>query len=252
MGRITTLGTGWEWRHSLWMVFLLLPFTVPLSYFYVGIRMQNRRWIALGFIYFLAIDVVIYLLDVFVEIEDLIIIIAVPSIVGGYFNGIYTGKTLRKSYLLFLAENMDPEKRHRLEEREQHIQQYKHSNVLTRTEIKKHQSAQTQFAITEKAKNKNIKVINMNKSTVSDIAQLPQIGGLLAQKIVQVRGKIERFTSFEHLVKETGIQAHILETAREYMAYQDEEIGLLQEQLEKKQQRLHRQNKNIPGRSVEY
>jgi hypothetical protein len=47
---VTSRGKGWERSHSIWIAWTF--FAVPwMSFFYIGIRVKHRRWIAWGALY---------------------------------------------------------------------------------------------------------------------------------------------------------------------------------------------------------
>jgi len=259
MKRVTNLGLRWEWKHSIWMIFLVTPFTLPICYFYVGIRMYREKWVLIGLLYLLLLSGVIYAVWVMDNrIED-VTVFSVPFVIITFVNGIYRLSVARKDYLLFLVEHMDSEGRKRLEAAEQQRREKKkrqrnvrQSNVLTRTEIYKRQSAKTKFALTEKEKNKRYQVINMNKANVKEIAILPAIGHILAEKIIHARNETGSFTSFEQLVHETEIKAHVFRKAKDYMAFTDEAIKPLRKQIAEKKTRKNRQEKGLPGRHIDF
>jgi hypothetical protein len=52
---LTSLGTKWEWSHSLWIVWTLtLGFTSWIAFFYIGWRTRRVRWLLWGLLYFAA------------------------------------------------------------------------------------------------------------------------------------------------------------------------------------------------------
>src|SRR5699024_4686888 len=192
------------------------------------------------------------------RIED-VTVFSVPFVIITFMNGIYRLSVARKDFLLFLVEHIDSEERKRLEAAEQQRREKKmrqrnvrQSNVLTRTEIYKRQSAKTKFALTEKEKNKSHQVINMNKASVNEIARLPAIGLILAEKIIHSRKETGSFASFEQLVHEAGIKAHVFKEAKDYMAFTDEAIKPLRKQIVEKRIRKNRQEKGLPGRHIDF
>lgn len=259
MKRVTGLGIKWEWMHSGWMIFLFTPFTLPISYFYVGIRMHQIRWVFTGFVYVFLLHGLTYFLWKWENRAEDAVVILVIGMVLIYLNGIGRGSLVRKDYLPFLAEHMDPDKRRELEEKEEkrlHTDYLnkvaQQSNVITKTQAFKRQSAKVKFTVTEQEKNRRVKVININKANMTEIKHLPTVGYLLASKIVQTREDVGSFASFQELAYKTGIQAHLITEAKDYMAFTDEDVKPLQVKLAKKKQKQLRKEKNIPGRSVDF
>lgn len=257
MKRYTGLGLKWEWLHSLWLLFVVTPVTLPISYFYVGVRMQQKKWIYIGFIYFILLCGVIYSVWKYATTDNDVTVFSVIFVVLLYFNGIGRAIIVRKDYLIYLAENMDPEKRRILEEKEsvrrETVAQRRSqpTNILSRNEAYKRQSSKTKYVEDEKSTNKRVVVINMNKASEREISSLPSIGKIVAKQIVLSREKLNEYTSFEHLVKSIGIQEHLIEEARSYMAFSDEDLPRLQKELEAKLARRAREERGTPGRSID-
>lgn len=52
---LTSMGTKWEWFHSLWIFWTLtLGFTSWIAFFYIGWRTRRVRWLPWGLLYFAA------------------------------------------------------------------------------------------------------------------------------------------------------------------------------------------------------
>ncbi|MDR4436639.1 hypothetical protein FPV32_21520, partial [Bacillus tequilensis] len=51
---ITKRGAAWEWLHSWWLLFLFMPFAITsfFAFFFICIKVSNRKWIMYGIIYF--------------------------------------------------------------------------------------------------------------------------------------------------------------------------------------------------------
>ena len=49
----TSMGTMWEWLHSLWIAWTLpLGFTSWIAFFYIGWRARRAKWLLWGLLYF--------------------------------------------------------------------------------------------------------------------------------------------------------------------------------------------------------
>jgi len=59
--------------------------------------------------------------------------------------------------------------------------------------------------------------MNLNTATAKQLERIPGIGPSLAQAIVEYRNQIGKFTSYEQLIKVTGIGANKLEKFRPYL-----------------------------------
>lgn len=250
MEKEVSLGIRWEWMHSLWMVFLFTPYTLPISYFYVGIRMHRRKWIVNGYFYLISLGGVMYVIRLYGDVYEEILF-GIPLVIYVFLNGLFRSGNARREYLLYLAEHMDPDKKRELVERELQRQGSPNSNVLTKTQMFKRQSAKTKFVMTESERNNTAEVINMNKATAKEIAYLPAVGSLLADKIIYSREISGPFASFDELITETGIKARIMNEAKRYMAFADNDITSLQKELAAYKQREIREKSGIPGRNVD-
>lgn len=260
MKRVTNLGLWWEWKNSIWMIFLVTPFTLPISYFYPGICMYQKKWIYVGFIYYVLLNggsYTVWVLDS--PIED-VTVIPVIFMVFIYINGVVRLSMVRKDYLLYVSEYVDHDEKQRLVEKENkrkkmrdmNRQARQNSNILSRTDMYKRQSANSKFVIPENEKNKSAQVLNINTSSVNELKRLPKMNRFLAEKIIHTRDHIQSFSSFHELIKETEIQKHVLEEASDYIAFTDEEIDTLKMQLKTKQLRIKRQKKELRGRHIDY
>lgn len=259
MKRVTALGLKWEWMHSFWMPFIFIPFAMPISYFYVGLRMHQIKWFLFGYAYFLVINGGTYILLRQETLSEDTIVFIVIAMVITFGNGFFHAFEMRKVYLSFLTENMNKHIKQVLVDKEQERlrlltekeRQYP-TNVLTRNEIYKLQSSKTKFAKTEKEKLRKPTVININKATYEEIKVLTFMDSFLANKIIQQRKTNEPYKSFNHLAHETGIQSHFLIQAKEYITFSDDDIKTAQEKLEAKQQAESNNKSSLSGRYVDF
>lgn len=257
MRAITPLGWGWEMRHSLWMIFILTPYTLPISYFYVGIRIMSPRWIFIGFVYLFLVDGLIYVHWRYMTGDGDLVVFTVIFIILTYLNGVQNIRHPRRDYLFKLYDVMEPTKRDALiqvrRKRKQAKQEYARSQKkLTRTEIKKRQSKQTAFVRTERELNAPLKVVNVNQANVEELARIPGVGHILAEKILAKREAGIEFTSFEQLVENTGIRAHRFLKAKEYLACTDGSMSKMQAKLEAKLRKQAWEQENPSGRSIDF
>jgi len=68
---------------------------------------------------------------------------------------------------------------------------------------------------TQKNLEKNNAVLNINQATAKDFEILPGIGPVLAQRIIEERNRIGKFSSLEDLLKVKGIGPKRLEKIKE-------------------------------------
>src|SRR5690625_8002006 len=107
MKRVTNLGLRWEWKHSIWMIFLVTPFTLPISFFYVGIRMYRRKWVLIGLLYLLLLSGVIYAVWVMDNrIED-VTVFSVPFLIIRFIDGVYSLFLVGIVFFTFLLDIID-------------------------------------------------------------------------------------------------------------------------------------------------
>lgn len=229
--RITPFGRAWEWRHSIWLIWLLFPFgfLAPISFLYISIRGKKIKWlfVALG----LGCAIAIFaLIDSRYEVEDFMydmgtLIILLSWIVAwGFALG------ARREYLQIIAKRRIGEVAFNqfLEEmREQALYL-----VIPEAErpMKLEEEEYEDIETTEPPQ-----PIQINKATADELRTLPAIDSLLANNIVEVRKEVGQFKSYSHLVEQLNIQPHLLAEAQTYIAYTDAELKRLTGEVDQKQ-----------------
>jgi competence protein ComEA len=71
-----------------------------------------------------------------------------------------------------------------------------------------------------KAKSFDIKNVNINTTSIEKLMELPGIGKVIAQRIIEYR-KTKKFTSFNQLLEIKGIGKKKLEKLKEYIKFHD-------------------------------
>lgn len=234
MNPITPFGVKWELKHSVWFLFILFPYTVFISFLYVGLRSKRWSLIIYSIIYLLAIHggtIVLLKITLDHHLSGLI----VPLMAIAWINGIINGIIIRPTYLRHLYHSMDPKERLSLSTKEQRRQAEKlrlkreqqRPNILTQKEIAKKQAERAVFIAKkerEQHQMKTLTVININEASIDELSQLPSIDRIIAQKILITRKEVHQFRSLNDLVEKTGIQAKTFELALPFIAFTEDEV----------------------------
>lgn len=73
----------------------------------------------------------------------------------------------------------------------------------------------TENRYNRKEEYKNMNQVNINQATIKDLEALPSIGPVLAQRIIDERNRVGKFSSLEDLLKVKGIGPKILERIKD-------------------------------------
>src|SRR5690625_3296633 len=198
MKPITPLGRKWEWTRSIWLIWLLGPigFTSFISFFYIGIRAQQKKWMIAGFVYLFILVQFFIISENFPE-DHLIYDLSIGLVLFGWVAAWGHALLARIEYLQIRALR---------------VQSKNNSPAIRSEEIKPVQHTQNQ-SIQEnpvKERDKNPQIININRATEEEISELPSVGPFLAKEIIAVREKIFQFTSYSHMVNALKIKPHVL------------------------------------------
>lgn len=218
---ITPFGNAWEWRHSLWLVWLLFPFgfLVPISFIYISIRGRKLKWLITGVIYSLLYGLVIFT-DVQFDSESPLQDVIAAVILLGWIVAWGLAFSARREYLQILAK-----RRLGTEGFNQFIEatreQILNSTITTPTRPMKRSENEKQK--TEETDSLAPKIVQINKATKEELQALPGIDSLLATRIIETRDEVGAFRSYSNLVEQLKIQPHVLAKAQRYLTYTDSE-----------------------------
>lgn len=240
---ITPFGRFWEWRHSIWLIWILFPFgfLAPISFFYISIRGRKLKWLIMSLVFgfFVAIY---YTVDTFFGDNDTAVGAATLIMLIGWIGALALGFTARREYLQILA-------RRRLGEdgfilflestREEAI-----FSTLPEPEKPMIQGNEEQVEVKEEKELPSPKPLQINKAKASELRALPGIDSILATSIVETRKKVKRFRSFNHLVEEMKVQPHVLAQAQAYLTYTDSEYKRLLEKQKAKSDQVSQEVAN--------
>lgn len=225
MNSITPFGKKWEWRHSLWLIWLLFPFGFLsyISMFYIGVRARKMKWIIAGFIYLLIVVQAFIVMEVFPE-EHVIYDLSLGLLIFGWISNCVHAFLARIEYLTFLARQIAPDKMNKL-----HGKSRYNDNIASHQKvIGKQKPAPSKHTMKRKNTNKKPRkqptLININTASESKLKQLPSVGPFLAKEIIIVREKVFTFTSYTHLVTALNVKPHVLAKAKPYIVFSDQEL----------------------------
>ncbi|MEI3605606.1 hypothetical protein SPD48_07870 [Pseudogracilibacillus sp. SE30717A] len=104
MKPITPFGKKWEFRHSIWLIWLLFPFGIAayFSFFYIAIRTGKKKWLNAGIIYLIIFIQLIHISAEFSE-EHWMFSISVAAALIGWISASVHGFLARREYLSIIS-----------------------------------------------------------------------------------------------------------------------------------------------------
>lgn len=220
----TSKGPRWEILHSLWIAWTFtLGFFNWVAFFYIGIRARQRKWILWGLVY--AIPFILSM--AFVErpafdgwVGDLAValtlILGVISIIHAF--------TIRKEYLLRLEalQRSEIDTNAALRQRIQTEDQMNAGETTPShttgqaiyTTPSSHRAGTTEppqasepmaYATSQRL------TIDLNNSSVQEIASLPGIGLIIAKRAASLRESRGGFRSVEDFGEALNLKPHVIE-----------------------------------------
>ena len=240
---ITNMGKWWEIRHSLWMIWLFIPFgfTTYISFFIIGSKAKEWRWQISGFIYVVLVIPFFLFIDL-VPDDHILSDISVAILLGQWIAAWVQATKVRPIYLKKMAMKENPE----LAKSEDSVtEEIKPKTFKPIPKYKAgHQPEKSAQAIATP------KVLNINKASQDEIASLPDFNNVLAKRVIDVRRKVGSFESMPHLIEALNIKPHIIAKAKPYITFEDQNRIHLESKQEDKDAAYKR--KYTTGRVVDY
>lgn len=253
---ITPLGIKWELKNSLWILCLFIPITIPISYIFIGVKCENKKWLKSAASYLIvthALSIILWNVRFNHHLSGLMIY----ALILIWINALRDGFQQREYYLMHLYGTMDSDEREKLEvaeikrkaKKEQEEAKEKAPQIMPSKVIFDKQSEKAHFIAKRAREQKEPTIINVNEASIDEFSSIPGIDGILARKIVMVRRQGNVYASSEDLLEKTKIKRRILSDAEQYFAFSEEEV----EQMNLKQEELRKKmNKQQVGREVDF
>ncbi|MEH7236381.1 ComEA family DNA-binding protein [Bacillus sp. JJ1562] len=221
-------GKGWEWLQSWWMIFVLAPFGVLtfFSFFYVGFRVRNVKWILYALIYLGAFIFAMTNTD-----SGIGALVAISSWIIAIVHVI----RIRSVFLIQLEviKEMEHEKNEKIrEEAKRRLAKRKEFQSEQRVKQTADKEAEPKTAPKIEPDTKTppipeVEKMDLNTATKEEIASIPAIGLILAKRIVAVRQEIGGYQSFEQFVQTIGIKQHTAEKIKHRVEFSQTEKSAL-------------------------
>lgn len=218
--RITPFGKRWEYRHSIWFVWLLFPFGITsfISFFYIGARVKRLKWMISAIIY-LIITILFFVVSEYFPIDHIIYDIDLGITIAAWIAAWVQAATGRRLYLQLLAKKIARES----EEFSIQLEPGSRPVPISSIESIPKTIGQIQSVTTESlAKDQ---VVDMNNAKKEEIALIPGIGTILAEEIIQMRNQIGSFHSLSHFIKVMDIKPHLLAKAKPHMRFSHHDVA---------------------------
>lgn len=216
----TNRGRKWEWLHSWWMLFVLVPFGVfsCMSFMYAGIMVRNKKWVVYSLVYIVAFVVAFQMPD-----SGTGLLIALVS----WMISIVHVIRIRSVFLieLDLLKEMELDKKTKIrEEAKERFAKWEEAETHQRMKkiAAKKETPQKAPKVETDTKAPSILVvekIDLNTATKEEIASIPAIGLILAKRIVAVRQEIGGFQSFDQFEEKIGIKQHTAERIKHLVEF---------------------------------
>lgn len=234
----TNRGKAWESANSWWILLTLLPFAMTsfIGFLYVGSKVKNQRWRVYGFIY-LAVFIIAFITTATGIGAAIAFSLWIVTVIHAF--------KIRPAYLVQLDV---------LKANEKEIDNQKISKLR--------QEAEAKFSVTETVKTqppqpkeaakleestkvqeikpplvKNVvpekttaEKLDINTASESEIASIPEIGIILAKKVMIKRQEIGGFQSFEQFSQIMGLKEHTVEKLVQRLAFSQAENNETQTQ----------------------
>lgn len=245
---ITRMGKFWEWRHSVWLVWLLFPFgfTAFISFLIIGVKMKNLKWLLSGFVYMAAVIQVFVIQEIF-PVDSMVYDFSIGIILIGWIIACVHAFSARRVYLKRLEKMVNEYRSGTAEQKRVHAGTVPlpASGNLSHVPKKKASGESRR----ETSPSVPGKPVDMNAAGREEIAAIPSIGNILAGKIIDIRERHGHFESFSHFVSLTEIQPHVLAKAKPWMVFPEDrkEDPPSQDKLEEKDGEKYR-----AGRIVDF
>lgn len=221
---VTSKGAGWEWAHSLWILWTIVSLGW-IAFLYVGIRVRRPLWIVWGIVYFILYIIGSSGTSTFASIVFLIAFV-VP-IVNAF--------RIRKEYLVLLAQkqaensrvdtvqNTQPnDRRYEPLKQTQSEKDYPRAGgevkppPLPNTVANESSDAQVSLPTSPQEQ-----LIDLNSASEAQLASLPGIGPIIAKRANALREQGRRFASAEDFGEALNITSHNVERLKPLVTVAD-------------------------------
>ncbi|MER1998803.1 MAG: helix-hairpin-helix domain-containing protein [Lysinibacillus sp.] len=218
---ITNKGLFWELRNSIWTLWTFFPFGFfnYISFYYIAMRLKDKMLFLYGVLYsipfinVMAMDSINNPSSMYEDFSYItILVVWIISIVHVI--------KVRRHYLLTRANSVSYADQ--LEEENRQLQQRLQSLATADHQPKEptpmiHTESKAVELSTTVAKNEAVAPIDVNTATEAELANIVEIGPLLASKIILERQQAVRFTSYDHFAQVMDFKPHIAHKLKKHL-----------------------------------
>lgn len=240
--QVTPLGKSWEWRNSIWLIWLLFPFGFAtfISFLYIGIRARRTRWIVSSMIYFAITLVYFYISDNY-DIEHIAFETIMVIVLTAWITAWIQAFRARREYLRIRVAQMMVEQELLDEQIAAYERVYstklpKASHPLKSNQTNESKQEKTLGHLgtsvddktapsTEVSEPSKPTTLNINRATEQQIQRLPSMDLMSATEIVRTRESKGPFTSYSHLIQTLNVQPHVFLKAKPFMVFSDDDLS---------------------------
>lgn len=216
-GKITTSKSKlWEVLNSLWILWAVLTvgFLNYISFFYIAYKVKQKKWTIAGIIYALPFIAFMIISEIVSENHWLYNLVLAIFFIA-WFISIFHAFKVRSEYLLRL-EAYKSVKNKDIEKMRKNIASEYGTNTTINAEMETKENNKNPIDEPNIKKESHVP-IDINTATEEEIGAVPNIGVILAKKVVSIRHEIGMFLSIEHFGEMVGLKPHILERIRPYI-----------------------------------
>lgn len=200
--KYTSRGRSWEIANSWWILFTFVPIGIAgfISFLYTGIRVKNWRWTIFGLIY-LAATIAVFV----VHSDGIVALIAITLWAATIFHAF----KIRPAYLVHLDVMKSGEKVRERETLSQLRQEAEEKFQVTGTGGYPPPPRRASAPEPEPTPGGDPpERVDINTASEAEIAAIPEIGIILAKKVVQLRQELGGFQSFEQFSQRMEFKEH--------------------------------------------
>ncbi|ERI09676.1 ComEA family DNA-binding protein [Aneurinibacillus aneurinilyticus] len=218
-------GKAWELANSWWILLTIVPFGLVsfVAFLYIGSKVKNQRWRIFGFIYLAVL--IVALITTAAGVGAIIAISLWTVTVIHAFN-------IRPAYLVQLdvlkanekaVENQEISKLRQEAETKFGITGDRGTQpppLKNTSQLEKKSNVQVTSSIKSVVPEEKVVVkIDINLASESEIASIPEIGIILAKKVIIKRQEVGGFQSFEQFSEIMGLREHTIEKIKKYVDF---------------------------------
>jgi DNA uptake protein ComE-like DNA-binding protein len=225
MASITTKGKAWEFRHSLWMLWVFLTFGVLnyVSFFYASYKVKQKKWFIAGIIYSIPFILMMITADTALS-EHWISDVSTMSYLIGWISSVVHVFKIRPEYLLRLEAKLSSGyKEKEIENLKKTIAREYSTTSKTNIQHKLKTASKDQVIRELQPEINKNKAVNINHATEEELAMVPGIGVLFAKKVISIREQENGFKSFDHFVEVLEVKPHLAEKIKPYLLFPEKE-----------------------------